>query len=136
MAGYSPNPLVKKLGIKPGYTVYLHDAPAHYPNLIGEWLENVEFVAEPAPVSCDFIHAFFQSESKLEEDLPTLKAAIKTTGMLWLSWPKKTSSLESDLERELIREAGLDAGLVDVKICAVDEDWSAVKFVYRIKDRG
>lgn len=135
MPDYSANPLIKKLGIKPGYVIWLHEAPNHYAGLLGELPEDIEFADLGEPESCDFIHAFFDTEAIFKQDLPTLKSALKMTGGLWVSWPKQSSSLKTDLHRDIIREGGLKTGLVDVKVCAVDKDWSGIKFMYRIKDR-
>lgn len=82
-----------------------------------------------------FIHYFAHSRELLQHDFPTLKKALVKDGMLWISWPKKTSKIASDLDENIIREIGLNNGLVDVKVCAVDDDWSGLKFVYRLKDR-
>ena len=83
----------------------------------------------------DFIHLFTNSVSELERLLPALKDKLVRTGTLWVSWYKKSSGKQTDLTETLVREAGLGAGLVDVKVCAVDEDWSGLKFVFRLKDR-
>jgi hypothetical protein len=84
----------------------------------------------------DFIHLFAKSVKELERFLPECKEALKKDGMLWISWYKKSSGKNTDLTESGVRDAGLAIGLVDVKICAVNEDWSGLKFVYRLKDRG
>jgi hypothetical protein len=130
----STTPLAQKLGYKPGHRVRLIGAPADYADLIGPALDEV--VVLPATRGeFDLIHAFFTTEAKLLKALPVLARHLKPAGMLWLSWPKKTSSLESDLDREVVRPAGLAAGLVDVKVCAVDGEWSGLKFVIRLANR-
>ena len=83
----------------------------------------------------DFIHFFALTQEDLETRFTDLKRHLAPTGMLWISWPKKASSIETDLSSNLVRSTGLAGGLVDVKVCAVDADWSALKFVYRLKDR-
>lgn len=133
-AGYSETPLVKKLGIKPGMRVRLLGPPEHYADLLGPLPEDV-VVVQSTRGRIDFCHLFARSQAELRRRLPAAVKHLAADGMLWLSWPKKASSLETDLTEATIRRAGLDAGLVDVKICAVDGDWSGLKFVYRLKDR-
>ncbi len=133
-AGYSGTPLVRKLGLKAGMRTIFVDAPGHYADLLGELPEPLRILRRPGR-SMDFVHFFTSRRSRLEARLPGLKAALAPAGMLWLSWPKKTSSLPTEVAEADIRAAGLAAGLVDVKICAVDEDWSGLKFVYRTEDR-
>ena len=83
----------------------------------------------------DFIHFFTRKREDLEEGFPRLKRELSQKGMLWVSWPKGSSRVETDLDENVVREVGLKNGLVDVKICAVDETWSGMKFVYRLRDR-
>lgn len=141
MAGYSGTPLVKKLGLRPkDYGLVVH-APQHYTGLLDELPEDVRLDSSwpherRAPSQLyDFIHYFSSDRDTLEADFAALKAALKPDGKLWISWPKGTSRIPTDLNENLVRKIGLDQGLVDVKIAAVDEDWSALKFVYRVKDR-
>lgn len=129
-------PLLKKLGIKAGYRLYLQDPIAHYYELLGplpEGAAEVDPQADQEPV--DFVHFFVKEMTHLEKMFPILKAKLKPDAMLWISWPKKASNIHSDLTRDIIRELGLAGGLVDVKVCAIDQDWSGLKFVYRTKDR-
>lgn len=133
-AGYSGTPLAKKLGIKEGYRVLLVNEPAHYISLF-EDMPEVNYVLRPKPESVDFIHLFCTSKSNFEKRSLQLKPALKMTGIFWVSWPKGSSKIETDLNRDYIRAYLLNNGLVDVKVCAVDEDWSGLKFMYRIKDR-
>jgi len=133
-AGYSGTPLAKKLGIKEGFTVCLVNEPKHYATLF-DILPEIILVAEPAPKTIDFIHFFCTSIKVFEEQSLYLKTRLKSNGMLWVSWPKGSSSIPTDLSRDVIRSYLLKNGLVDVKVCAVDEDWSGLKFMYRIKDR-
>lgn len=134
-AGYSGTPLLKKLGIKPDTHLLWVDIPPHYSDLIGVLPENTQFLQEDGEELADFIHVFMLKKNQLANELLRLKPRLKKDGMIWISWPKQRSSIATDLNRDIIREAGLAAGLVDVKVCAVDEDWSGLKFVYRKKDR-
>ena len=133
-AGYSGTPLIKKLGIRPASRVAFVDAPSHYVDLLGGLPDGVRVLRRPGR-DMDFLHWFVTREATLWRRFPTLKRALAKDGMIWVSWPKKTSSLESEVIEGDVRAAGLDTGLVDVKICAVDEDWSGLKFMYRLADR-
>lgn len=133
-AGYSQTPLVKKLGIRPGMTARLINEPAHYEDLLGGLPADVT-VRRSTRGAIDFIHLFAPTAAALHQSLPAAVKALARDGMLWISWPKKSSPLHADLAEGDVRQAGLDAGLVDVKICAVDDDWSGLKFVYRLSDR-
>jgi hypothetical protein len=126
--------LIRKLGIREGMRVAFVGAPDHYERLLGK-LPAVQILGRPGK-QMDFVHVFATAARELERRLPGWKAALADDGMLWISWPKKTSSLETDLSGDVVRAAGLASGLVDVKVCAVDDDWSGLKFVYRVKDRG
>jgi hypothetical protein len=128
-AGYSKRPLADKLGLKAGMRIAVINAPDGYPAL-----DDVEVVELPAK-ALDFIHLFTKSRTELDAQLPKLKAALAPAGILWISWPKKASKVETDLDETIIRETGLAIGLVDVKVAAVDSVWSGLKFVYRLKDR-
>ena len=133
-AGYSGTPLAKKLGIKPGMEVVALGAPPDYPSLLDPIPEGAVLVGE-LPASAAFIHFFTTERAVLETQLLRLKGALARDGILWISWPKKAAKVETDLDENVVRKAGLEAGLVDVKICAVDATWSGLKFVYRLKDR-
>ncbi len=133
-SGYSTTPLAKKLGIKEGHIVLLVNEPSHY-ILLFEDMPEVNYVENPPRESIDFIHLFCTRKVDFEKQSLQLKPALKMTGMLWVSWPKGSSKIETDLNRDYIREYLLENGLVDVKVCAVDQDWSGLKFMYRIKDR-
>ena len=133
MAGYSGTPLPKKLGLKPGLRVSLIDMPAEVLSQLRDALASCQLVRGGKAV--EFVQIFSKSRSELE---PRLKQAIKSlapAGMIWISWPKKSSGVPTDLDENLIREIGLRAGLVDVKVCAVTEVWSGLKFVIPVKDR-
>jgi hypothetical protein len=132
--GYSGTPLVRKLGLKAGMRAVFVDAPDHYPDLLEDIPEPLHLLRRPGR-NMDFVHLFTTTHRRLNDRLPALKAALAPAGMLWLSWPKKSSTLPTELAESDIRTAGLAVGLVDVKICAVDEDWSGLKFVYRTEDR-
>ncbi|MEM1359002.1 MAG: DUF3052 domain-containing protein [Bacteroidota bacterium] len=134
-SGYSTTPLARKLGLKTGHNFLLVDEPSHYRELFTDWPEGLAPVTNTDPESVDFIHLFTKEQAVLQNQLAELKPLLRKNGLLWISWPKGKSKIETDLNRELIREMGLSAGLVDVKVCAIDEDWSGLKFVYRVKDR-
>jgi hypothetical protein len=135
MAGYSGTPLPKKLGIKNGSRIALINPPKDFESELGELPDNVEFIKRPTK-SLDIILFFVLSERALVRDFAKLAAKLTANGMLWISWPKKSSGVVTDLSEQRVREIGLDAGLVDVKVCAIDETWSGLKFIYRLKDRS
>jgi hypothetical protein len=112
----------------------LANEPSHY-ILLFENMPEVNYVEIPVKESVDFIHLFCTKKEVFERQSLELKLALKMTGMFWVSWPKGSSKIEKDLNRDYIREYPLQNGLVDVKVCAVDQDWSGLKFMYRIKDR-
>lgn len=133
MPGYSGTPLPKKLGIKAGLRTRLANAPA---DVLAELREAL---AECAPAkgtdALDFAMLFVKSSATLSGEFSRLASLLAPAGMLWVSWPKKTSGVETDLDENVVRRIGLEAGLVDVKVCAVTEIWSGLKFVRRLKDR-
>jgi hypothetical protein len=135
MAGYSGTPLAKKLGIKEGSRVALVNAPKDFQSELGELPDNVQFIKRPTK-SLDIILLFFLSERALARDFARFAARLTANGMLWIAWPKKSSGVTTDLSEQRVRQIGLDARLVDVKICAIDDVWSGLKFVYRLKDRS
>lgn len=135
MAGYSSTPLAKKLGIKEGYRVALVNAPKNFQAELVDLPSKVEFVKRPTN-SLDLILLFVVAERVLARDFAKLSNKLVANGMIWIAWPKKTSGVTSDLMFQTVQRIGLDAGLVDVKICAIDETWSGLKFVYRLKDRS
>lgn len=134
MPGYSGTPLPKKLGIKDGFVVRFVDAPPEVQAELKNALTNCTF-ADDAKATVDFIHCFTKSRTSLNEQFKGLAARLTPAGMLWISWPKRSSGVATDLDENLVREIGLDAGLVDVKVCAVTNIWSGLKFVRRLKDR-
>ena len=135
-AGYSGTPLPQKLGIKEKYQCIFIDQPDQYFDLIsGAPQYEIIPLKEATDETVDFIHVFVRYEEDLHFYWDQMKPKLKKDGMLWVSWPKGKSKLEKDLDENIIRHIGLEGGLVDVKVCAVDEDWSGLKFVYRKKDR-
>jgi hypothetical protein len=134
-AGYSKRSLVDKLGIKPGVPVTALAAPPTYPTLLGK-LPAGASIHSRLPASSAFIHRFVRERAELASDFPRLARALTDEGTLWISWPKQASGMETDLNENVVREIGLKFGLVDVKVCAVDEVWSGLKFVRRMRNRG
>ena len=134
VAGYSSTPLAKKLGIKEGSRIGLVNAPKRFQSELGELPENAEFVARLTN-SLDIILFFVLTQRELARDFSKFAKKLVSNGMIWIAWPKKSSGVTTDLSFESVQRTGLDAGLVDVKICAVDDTWSGLKFVYRLKDR-
>jgi hypothetical protein len=134
MAGYSEIPLAKKLGIKPGIKAFFHSPPESVLAELKPALTEVELTRSLAP-ELDFILSFVRSKSELTKALPVWKKYLSKSGCLWIAWPKKTSGLVSTLSDTVVRDVGLKASLVDIKVCAVDEQWSGLKFVYRKGDR-
>jgi hypothetical protein len=135
MAGYSGKPLAQKLGIKPGLRLIILNAPDDYAATLGALPDGVEQTTT-WDGKFDFIQFFTTQKVVLETRFPELKHGLHFTGMLWISWPKKSSKLETDITEDIIRGVGLANGLVDVKVCAIDERWSGLKFVYRLEDRA
>jgi hypothetical protein len=134
MAGYSGTPLPKKLGIKEKHRVALVNAPAGFAVTLGELSAGAE-VVKHARAPLDVIVFFTKSESELRKRFGELAAKLAPAGGLWIGWPKKASGVATDLTENLIRQIGLEAGLVDNKVCAIDEIWSGLRFVIRLKDR-
>ncbi|HEY3249808.1 MAG TPA: DUF3052 domain-containing protein [Ignavibacteria bacterium] len=131
---YSGTPLIKKLGIKNGLIIAIVNAPEGYLKYLGPLPSGV---IPTGKINCksDFIHFFTKSKDELMKKFPSLKKLLKPDGMLWISWPKGSSKIATDLTEDIIREIALKNGLVDVKVCAIDEVWSGLKLVYRLKDR-
>ena len=130
-AGYSGKSLIAKLGLKEGTKAIVVAPPADYAALTDNAAITPKKTA-PATGSFDFIHVFVRTTADLARDLPKLEPRLATGGMIWVSWPKKTSKLFVDLTEDGIRKLCLPMGLVDVKVCAVDADWSGLK-LYRRK---
>jgi hypothetical protein len=133
-AGYSGRPLVKKLGIRPGARARFVGAPPDYARTLGT-LPPGTMAMTSTRLGLDFIQLFTRDRADLNRKLPALVRALSKDGALWICWPKQASGVATDLTGDGVRAAGLAAGLVDVKVCAVDGTWSGLKFVYRLKDR-
>ena len=135
MAGYSGTPLAQKLGFKEGFRAGLINPPKAFEKELGNLPAHVEIFFENLRKPLDLIVLFTDSERNLKREFPRLAQKLANNGMLWISWPKRSSGVATDLSENIIRQIGLDAGLVDVKVCAVNDIWSGLKFVYRLKDR-
>jgi hypothetical protein len=134
MVGYSGTPLPKKLCIRAGARVALVNAPPGFGSALGALPDGAELVL-PSRRGLDVVLLFARSRAELVRRFETLAGRIRPDGSLWVAWPKKASGVETDLAEPYVRQHGLDVGLVDVKVCAVDETWSGLRFVYRLKDR-
>ena len=134
MAGYSGTPLVQKLGIKAGMRLYVEGAPKGY----FQTLRGIPTVVQATRLMkpLDFIQCFVMARKDLETRFGALEDALAIDGMLWISWPKQASKVETDITEDAVREIALAHGLVDVKVCAVDDVWSALKLVRRLEDRA
>lgn len=159
MAGYSGTPLWKKLGIRADQRLVVFGGPEDYEELIAPSPEGVLSEASPSDASptegpsldallpegvvlsskmeseASFIHLFVQQRKALEQRLPACVRHLSKQGALWISWPKKAAKVKTDLDGNVVRRTGLEAGLVDVKVCAIDATWSGLKFVFRLVDR-
>lgn len=136
VAGYSITPLYKKLGIKENQRILLFNQPKYYFKLFDELPEGIKILKKVDSDEVDFIHLFCRTQQELEHAISVYTTALRRDGCLWLSWPKGTSKIKTDLKREIIREYILSkTGLVDIKVAAIDADWSGLKFVYRLKNR-
>ena len=132
--GYSGTPLAKKLGIKQGFKIKLMNHPDYYFKLFTDLPTGIKEVSDKKTKK-DLIHYFTKNAAELTKDISQLRHEIEENGMIWISWPKKTAKIEPDLNENIIRDIALKNGLVDVKVCAVDEIWSGLKLVIRLKDR-
>jgi hypothetical protein len=134
MAGYSGTPLIQKIGIKPGHRVLLRNHPASFVKDLGKLPEGA-VSADRISGKANVIVYFTERLAELEKDFARLSVTLVPDGMLWIGWPKKASGRPTDLTEDIVRRVGLACGLVDVKVCAIDETWSGLKFVIRVKDR-
>jgi hypothetical protein len=134
MAGYSATPLLAKLGIKPGYRIFFRNPPASYFDLLSPFPEDT-LVSKSLTGQFDLIQIFSKSFAGFQKALRNSIDHLKPNGMIWVSWPKKTSGVSSDLDENKIRAFGLSLGLVDIKVCAVDATWSGLKFVVPVSQR-
>jgi hypothetical protein len=134
MPGYSGTPLAKKLGIKPDFRAALLHVPDEVKTELRDELAKCR-IHKVADGDLDFVFLFIKSRAGLELDLRSAVKALAPAGMVWISWPKKSSGVVTDLTEDVIRQSGLDAGLVDIKVCAVTDVWSGLKFVIPVKNR-
>jgi hypothetical protein len=135
MAAYSGKSLTQKLGIKPGFRIFTVGVSGVYHDIIGPLPADVTIVPRLKP-PLDMVHLFVSEAAGLAKKLGACRDAIAPDGMVWVSWPKKTSGVVTDLSDVVVRGAALPLGLVDVKVCAIDEVWSALKFVIRKAERS
>ncbi len=133
MPGHPGRSLIEKLGIREGSSIALVGAPANYRARLGALPKGAKI--DRAKDYLDVVQIFAQDKASLDKKILTAKRNMKQNGTIWVSWPKLSSGLETDLSSDVVREAGLANGLVDVKICSIDDTWSALKFVIRLRDR-
>jgi hypothetical protein len=134
MAGYSGTPLPQKLGIKPGTNVVVINGPSNYRKLLGKLPQDAR-LSDRVTTDSDFVHFFTKRRGELQKQLPRLRAKLSDTGTLWVSWPKKSAGVPSDMTEDVIRDVALPLGLVDTKVCAVDATWSGLKLMIRQENR-
>jgi len=130
MAGYSETPLVRKLGVRPNERIVALNAPTNYAGLLGRLPDGAR-IAGRIRRDAQFIHLFVSHRTELDKQLPELRRILHDNGMLWVSWPKKSSGVASDVTEDVIRALALPLGFVDTKVCAVDETWSGLRLVIR-----
>ena len=134
MAGYSKRSLVDKLGIKAGHKLAILNAPPGYDETLGALPPGAKPLSKLQP-GLDFLHFFTKSKADLEKTLPRLRDSIVPNGMIWISWPKGASKVPTDINENIVRDLALKLTLVDVKVAAIDDVWSGLKLVIRLKDR-
>lgn len=134
MAGYSGTPLIKKLGIKPGASAVVLREPKEFRAALGRLPAGTKLVTKAAG-GHDLVHLFSKSRAELEFEIPRLGKLIQPDGMIWISWPKKAAKVPTDVTEDVIRAIARKHGLVDVKVCAVDETWSGLKLVIPVQKR-
>jgi len=130
MAGYSGTPLAKKLGIKEQFTVFAVNAPKDYRAMLEPLPESVQFTSQ-ADTSTDMVHIFTTQRSELSKALAAFRQSLAPEAMVWVSWPKKSAKMPTEITEDTVREVALPLGFVDVKVCAVNEVWSGLKLVVR-----
>ena len=135
MAGYSQTPLAKKLGIKAGHRVLIANAPPRFSATLGELPDGASLATRSGKKPYDVVVAFFTTVRDLEHRFATLAKHLVPAGGLWIAWPKKAARMQTDLDEKHVRRIGLASGLVDNKVCAIDEIWSGLRFVIRLRDR-
>ena len=133
-AGYSGTPLAKKLGIKDGFKIKLINAPKYYFKLFSDFPKQTKMINDDQ-TKVDFIHFFCTNAEELNTKIVALKNQLHPAGMIWISWYKKSAKIATDVTEDIIRSIALKNGLVDIKVCAVDEKWSGLKLVIPVKDR-
>lgn len=134
MPGYSGTPLPKKLGLKPPMTLAAIGAPKEYREWLGPLPDGIRIVAAAGPRP-EAVHVFVTGRADMKKQLTALRKALAPAGFVWVSWPKKSSRVETDITEDTIREIALPLGLVDVKVCAVSDVWSGLKLVIRKSER-
>jgi hypothetical protein len=134
MAGYSGTPLPQKLGIKPDTILVAIDPPENYRKLLGQIPSGVNFATRPVGKT-KFVHLFAKERRVLQAHLQTLRRKIADDAAVWVSWPKKSSGVPTDITEDVIRAVALPLGFVDIKVCAVDEIWSGLKLMIRRENR-
>lgn len=132
--GYSGTQLVRKLGFKEGFKIRVINEPDNYRALLNDLPVNIQFVTSKRQKK-NIIHFFVKEAKELNNQLVRLKTEIKENGMIWVSWPKKTSKIDTDIDEHVIRALALANGLVDIKVCAINEVWSGLKLVIPLKNR-
>jgi hypothetical protein len=135
MSGYSGTPLAQKLGIRAGARLFLHAAPPNYPQLLAPLPRGVQTVRR-IDASTDVVHLFATARASLERSLRSARCAMREDATIWVSWPKKASRVATDISEDLVRELAFPLGLVDIKVCAVDDTWSGLKLVLRRTERA
>jgi hypothetical protein len=135
VAGYSGRSVVQKLGIKPGFRIFVDGAPASYDRVVGE-LPADTTIAPRMKATLDMVHLFAMKAASLRKKLPACRDAIAPDGMVWVSWPKKSSGVATDVTENVVRDTALSLGLVDIKVCAIDETWSGLKLVIPLSRRS
>ncbi|RYZ27794.1 MAG: DUF3052 family protein [Chitinophagaceae bacterium] len=133
-AGYSLTPLAKKLGLKPGFLVKFINPPDYYWTLFTNIPDDL-ISENDTSVKKNFIHCFFTAAKDLFENLPHIRQELLEDGMIWVSWYKSSSGIKTDITEDVVRDFALKIGLVDIKVCAIDEKWSGLKLVIPVKDR-
>ena len=134
MTGYSGKPIVQKLGLKPGFCIFVDGASAPYDEIVGDLPDDVRIAARLKP-PLDMVHVFSTDAATLRKKLPACREAIAPDGMVWVSWPKKSSGVATDVTENVVRDTALSLGLVDIKVCAIDETWSGLKLVIPVAQR-
>ena len=135
MAGYSGKSVVQKLGVKPGFCIFVDGASAAYDEIVGALPDDVRIASRLKP-PLDMVHIFTTAAAALRKKLPACREAIAPDGMVWVSWPKKSSGVVTDVTENVVRDTALSLGLVDIKVCAIDDVWSGLKLVIRRDQRG